>query len=135
VSAVYRDDGTADRSMGQLLKALTGEFQHLARAEVELAKVEVREEVVHAKDAALRFAIAAVVGVLAAVMLSFAIAWGLAEVVPVGVAFLIVGVVYAAIAAWAATQARNKAREIDPVPEQTVATLKEDVQWARARSN
>jgi len=121
--------------MGQLLKALTGEFQHLARAEVELAKLEVREEVVHAKDAALRFAIAAVVGVLAAVMLSFAIAWGLAEVVPVGVAFLIVGVVYAAIAAWAATQARNKAREIDPVPEQTVATLKEDVQWARARSN
>jgi uncharacterized membrane protein YqjE len=121
--------------MGMLLKDLTGEFQDLARTEVELAKVELREEVTRAKDAGLRFGVAAVVGLLASLMLSFALAWGLAEVMPVGVAFLVVGVAYAAIAAWAFVQARDRARKIDPVPEQTIATLKEDVQWARARSN
>ena len=128
-------DALTERSMGTLLKDLTGEFQQLARAEVELAKVEVREELTRAKDAGLRFGIAAVVGLLALFMLSFALAWGLAEVMPVGVAFLVVGLLYAAVATWAGIQARDRVREIDPVPQQTVATLKEDVQWAKARSN
>jgi len=69
------------------------------------------------------------------VLLSFAAAWLLAELMPVGLAFLIVGVVYAAVALWAGLRARERARDIDPVPEQTVQTLKEDVRWVKARSN
>jgi len=128
-------DDTYDRSLGDLLKELTGEFQHLARAEVELAKLEIREEIGDAKDAATKFGIAAGTGVLAVLMLSFAAAWGLAEVMPAGVAFLIIGVVYGAVAWWAFARAREQAKQVDPVPEQTIQTLKEDVQWARARSN
>jgi uncharacterized membrane protein YqjE len=124
-----------DRSVGDLLKDLTREVQRLARAEVELAKLEVREEISHAKEAAVGFGIAAVSGLLAVLLLSFAIAWGLAEVMPAGVAFLIVGVVYAIVAALVAMRTRRDAQSIDPVPEQTIATLKEDVRWARARSN
>jgi hypothetical protein len=124
-----------DRSLGDLLKTLTGDVQHLVRAELELARVETRDEITKAKDAGVRFGIAAATGVLAAILLSFAAAWLLAELMPVGLAFLLVGAVYAGLACWAALQARDKAREIDPIPEQTVQTLKEDVQWARARSN
>jgi putative superfamily III holin-X len=127
--------GADDRSLGDLLKDLTGEFQHLARAEVELAKLEIREELVDAKDAASKFGLAAGAGVLAVLMISFAAAWGLAEVMPAGVAFLIIGVVYGAVAWWAFARAREQAKHVDPVPEQTIQTLKEDVQWARARSN
>jgi Na+/melibiose symporter-like transporter len=124
-----------DRSLGDLLKSLTGEFQRLVRAEIELARVETRDEVAKAKEAGVRFGIAAGAAILAAVLLSFAAAWLLAELMPVGLAFLIVGVTYAAVALWAWLRARERARDIDPIPEQTVATLKEDVQWARARSN
>ena len=126
---------TSDRSFGDLIKELTGEFQHLARAEVELAKVEIREEIGDAKDAAVKFGIAGATAVLAVLMLSFAAAWGLAEVMPAGVAFLIIGMVYAAVAWWGYSRARESAKRVDPVPQQTIQTLKEDVQWARARSN
>jgi hypothetical protein len=124
-----------DRSIGSLLKELTGEIQRLLRAEVELAKVETREELQRAKDAGLSFALAAGAGALAVLLLSFAAAWGLAEVMPAGVAFLIVGAVYAAVAVWAGLRARDRARTIDPVPHQTMATLEEDVRWVRTRSN
>jgi hypothetical protein len=123
-----------DKSLGVLLKELTSEFQRLLRAEVELAKLEVREEVEHTGQVAKFGAIAALAGFFAVLLLSFAAAWGLAEVMPVGVAFLIVGLVDAAVAIVAAIVARNRMREVNLVPEQTVETLKEDVTWARARS-
>ncbi|MDQ3354175.1 MAG: phage holin family protein, partial [Actinomycetota bacterium] len=65
-------------------------------------------------------------------LLSFAAAWGLAAVLPTGFAFLIVGVIYAAVAAVLLVKAKVKSSEISMVPQQTVETLKEDVQWARA---
>jgi hypothetical protein len=67
-------------------------------------------------------------------LLSFAAAWALAELMPIGVAFLIVGAVYAVIAVIAALSARERARQVKVVPEQTKETLEEDAQWLRARS-
>jgi hypothetical protein len=55
----------------------------------------------------------------------------LSEIVPEGVAFLIVGVTFAVVAAIAFVVGRNAAKQIDPVPKQTMQTVKEDVQWAR----
>ena len=70
------------------------------------------------------------VAYLAVLFLSLAAAWGLAEIVPEGVAFLIVGAVYAVVAAFLLITGRQRMREVRPVPE-TTETLKEDVQWAR----
>ena len=67
------------------------------------------------------------------ILLSFAAAWGLAQVVDAGWAFLIVGLVVAAVAAVLAVAGRQKLHEIRPVPEQTVDTFKEDARWARAQ--
>ena len=53
---------------------------------------------------------------------------------PDGLAFLLVGLVYAGASAFLFVQARNRAAELNPVPEQTVETLKEDVAWARAQT-
>jgi uncharacterized membrane protein YqjE len=123
-----------DRSLGTLLKDLTKEFQRLLRAEVELAKVETREELSRATDAAKHGAVAAITAFFAVLLISFAAAWGLAEVMPVGIAFLIIGVVYAIVAVMAALAARDRARRVDLVPRATVETLEEDAQWLRTRS-
>jgi hypothetical protein len=61
------------------------------------------------------------------------VAWGLAEVVDAGWAFLIVGVVVGAAAAVLAMNGRKRLAEVRPVPDQTVDTLKEDARWARAQ--
>ena len=129
-----RDPRAEEPSIGELLGELTGEMQQLLRAEVELAKVETREELHRAADAGKKIGIAAGAGILAALLLSFAAAWGLAELMAAGLAFLIVGAVYALIAAVFAMQARDRIKSVNPVPEQTIETLKEDVQWARTRA-
>ena len=121
-----------DRSVGSLVRDAASEVSLLFRKEVELARLEVREEVAEAKATAARFGVTAFSGYLAAVLLSFAAAWGLAEVVPVGVAFAIVGVFYAVVAGIALTAARRRMRRVSP-PEETVRTLKEDVEWLRSR--
>ena len=50
-----------------------------------------------------------------------------------GVAFLIVGLIYAAIAAVMSLRGRERAREFSIVPEETVESVKEDVQWAQQK--
>ena len=56
--------------------------------------------------------------------------WGLAEVVPEGVAFLIVGAAYGIVALALLALGRQRLKAVKPVPEQTVETLKEDAAWA-----
>ncbi len=75
----------------------------------------------------------AVAALVALILLTSAAAWGLAEVVDAGWAFLIVGVVIGAVAAVLAMSGRRKLAEVRPVPDQTVDTLKEDARWARAQ--
>ena len=122
-----------DASLGELFSNLTSDLGDLLRSEMELAKVEMKEEAVKAGRAGGMVGGAAAAGYLALILLAFAAAWGLAEVVDAGWAFLIVGVVVGAIAAVLARVGQQKLSEVNPVPEQTVETLKEDARWARAQ--
>jgi hypothetical protein len=124
-----------DRSLQELWSDMTSETSTLFRKEIELAKLETKESVARAGKAGVMFGAGGVVALLALQLLSFAAAWGLAAVLPTGFAFLIVGVVYVAVAGVLFAQGRKRAAEVKVVPEQTVETLKEDVQWARAQRN
>jgi uncharacterized membrane protein YqjE len=128
VTALDRDPD--DQSLGELIGRMTTDLSTLVRKEIELAKVEVTEEVKTAGKGAGMFGATAFAGYLALLMLSFALAWGLAELIPVGWAFFCVGIVYAAVAGALLVQGRKQLRAVRG-PEQTVETLKEDVAWAR----
>src|SRR5215212_788328 len=86
-----------EAGVGELLSRVTDDFSQLVRTHVELAKVEIKEEVTRAGKGAGMVTASALAGYLTITLLSFAAAWGLSEVVPEGVAFLIVGLVWAAI--------------------------------------
>jgi uncharacterized membrane protein YqjE len=118
-------------SLGDLFSRLTADLSKLVRDEVELAKVEINQSVQSARTAGMSFGAAGVLGLLALLMLSFAAAWGLAEVVDTGLAFLIVGAAYGVAAAVLAMIGKQRLQTAKPVPEQTVETLKEDVAWAK----
>ena len=120
-----------ERPLGELLSDVTTQLQQLVRKEMELARAEIKQEVDKATKGLAAFAAAAVVGLLAAVALVFAAAWGLTEVVPEGVAFLIVGVVLLVVAGILFAGGRKKVAQVSPVPERTVETVKEDVQTAK----
>jgi len=122
---------TEDRSLSELLSDVTGEIATLFRKEVELARAETSEQVSRAAKAGAMLGAAAVVGFLTLILLAFAAAWGLSEVVPEGVAFLIVGVVFGIVAAVLASAGKKKISSVNPMPDQTVQTLKADVQVAK----
>lgn len=123
-----------DKRLGELLGELSEEFNGLMSAQVDLAKTELRREVAKAGRAASALGSAAVTAWFALLLLSFAAAWGLAEVMATAWAFLIVGGVYALVAVVLAVWGRSKAQEMrKPVETDTARTLKEDAQWARQR--
>ena len=125
----------ADKSLGDLFGELTSQFSNLVRDEVELAKVELKAEAKTAGKAGGMLAGAAVMAILAIVLLSFAIAWALAEVMPAGAAFAVVGVAFLVIAGILGLIGKKKIEDINPKPEQTIETIKEDVQWAKKQIN
>lgn len=120
-------------SLGALFGDLGRELTTLVRQEVELAKTEVREEAAKAGRAGGMVGLAAVAGWVSIVLVSFALAWGLAEVMAPGLAFLIVGVLYAVAGVVLFAAGRQRFQEVRAVPEETVDTLQEDVRWARAQ--
>jgi uncharacterized membrane protein YqjE len=131
----YNDDPSKpidpDASLGELFGRMSRDFSNLVSTQVELAKVEIKEEIAQAGKGAGLLGGGAFCAYLAVVLLSFAAAWGLSEIVPEGVAFLIVGAIYAIAAAILLPKGKDKLTSVSPVPEKTAESVKEDVQWAR----
>jgi uncharacterized membrane protein YqjE len=120
-----------DRSLSDLIGSLTSDISDLMSTQMQLAVVEIKEEVRQTGKAAGLFGGGAAAGYLAVALLAFAAAWGLAEVIPAGFAFLIVGLVFAAAAAVLAMQGKKVIQQTEAVPPQTKQSLKEDVQWLK----
>ena len=118
MAAEHRRDQSQndERSVGELFSALTREVQELLRKEVELARLEIEEQMSTATKAGAMLGAGAVLGLFAALLVSFAAAWGAAEVIPEGLAFLAVGLLYLALAGLLFVQGRTRLAEFRPVP-------------------
>jgi len=130
-----QDGDLRERPIGELLKQLSNETTTLVRQELDLAKAEMAQKGQHAGKGAGMFGGAGVIGFLALAALTAALVMAIDKATANWVAALIVGAVYAAIAGILALQGRNKVRDaVPPAPEQAVESVKEDVQWAKTRT-
>ncbi|MEU7479832.1 phage holin family protein [Lentzea sp. NPDC042327] len=120
-----------EESLGDLVSELTGDLSKLMRQELELAKAELRQEASKAGKAGGMLAAAGFAGYLTTVLLSFALVFALGAVMPLGWAALIVAVLWGIAGAVLYTSGRAKLRTVNPKPERTVETLKEDAEWAK----
>ena len=124
-----------DRPLGDLVKQLAEQTSTLVRQEVDLAKAEVAQKGQQAGKGAGLIGAAAVIGLLAAGALTAFLIMLLDGALANWLAALVVAVVFGAIAAILALQGRNRIRAATPAkPEQTVETVKEDVEWAKTRA-
>jgi predicted lipid-binding transport protein (Tim44 family) len=125
----------ADQSVPQLLKQLSEQTQTLVRQELDLAKAEMTEKGKKAGLGAGLFGGAGVMGLFAFGALTACFIALLATAMDTWLAALIVAVVYAAIAGVLALRGKREINQATPVaPEQTVDTVKEDVEWAKTRA-
>jgi len=121
----------ADASVGELIGNISDDVSKLFRQEVELAKAEVKQEATKAGKAAGMLGGAGFAGYLAVVLLSFALVFGLGNVMDLSWAALIVAAIWGVIGAVLYANGRKKLRTVDPVPHRTVDTIKEDAQWLK----
>jgi len=121
----------SEEPLSELLRVATSDLSTLFHQELELAKVEMKEEVRQVGKLGGIFGAGAICGYLALLFASFALSWLLEDVMPRPLAFLVVGVLYGIAAGVLLMQGRNRAKQLNPTPEQTIETLKEDAQWAK----
>ncbi len=123
-----------EQSFGDLFKRLSEQTSTLVRQEVELAKTEMQEKGRRAGIGAGLIGGGGLLAVGAFGALTACVIVALATAVDAWLACLIVAVVYAVVAAVLITAGKTRVQQAaPPIPEQTIETLKEDVQWARTR--
>ena len=125
----------ADASIADLMRQLSEQTSRLVSQEIELAKAEVTEKGKAAGIGAGMFGGAAGAGFYAVGALVATMIAGLSEAVATWLAALIVTVLLGAVAGVLALRGKSKVQEALPAaPEQTVDSVKEDVEWTKARA-
>ena len=124
-----------DESIGHLMSEVLQDVSKLFRQEVALAKAELKEEASKAGKAGGMLAGAGFAGYMVAVLLSLALVFALDAVMPLGWAAVIVAVLWAIVGGVLYSVGRKRMKDVDPVPRQTVETLREDAQWVRDQRN
>ncbi len=115
----------SDVSVGQLMGDISRDLSTLMRQELELAKVEMKQEASKAAKGAGMLGGAGVAGYLTILFLSLALAWALSAPVGAGWAHLIVGALWALVALVLFLLGRKQMKQVHPKPEQTVETVSE----------
>lgn len=126
------DSNLRDRPIGELLGRLAQDTSTLVHQELELAKVELTQKGKAAGKGAGMLGGAAIAGLLALGTLTAFLVLVLDKAMPAWLAALIVGILWLAVAGYLASIGRKRlADAAPPKPEQTIETLKEDVEWAK----
>jgi uncharacterized membrane protein YqjE len=126
-SAELRDHG-----VGELVKELSVQVSTLVQQEVELAKAELSEKGKKAGVSAGMFGGAGIAAVLTLGTLTAFLILVLHLATPAWGAALIVTALLGGVAGGLVLKGRTKLQEMGkPVPEQTIETVKEDIQWAK----
>ena len=129
--ADHHDEQVEQTSIGDIIGNISNDLSQLFRQEVELAKAELKQEATKAGKAGGMLGAAALAGYLVVLLLTFALVFALGEVIPLGWAAFIVGLVWAAVGAVLYVNGRKKLKTVDPVPRRTAETLKEDARWLK----
>src|SRR5262249_1730963 len=119
-------------SMSRLVSGIIDDTQRLLTQHADLLKADIRQAQREAKETGLALGLAAVLlglgGLLLLIMLALLLHW-LGPQLPLWGSFAIVGGAVTAIGAAAYFYGREKLEHLNPLPENSVEAVKEDLQW------
>jgi len=119
------------RSMAEVLQDIVANIQEIFRSEFRLAKVEIQQQAAVATRSAVPLIIGLLLGLYALGFLLLAAVHALSIVVDPWLASLIVGVAVLAISLALVSVGKNRLKQLKVVPEKTVESVKENMQWAK----
>jgi uncharacterized membrane protein YqjE len=119
------------RSMAEVLQDIVANIQEIFRSEFRLAKVEIQQQAAVATRSAVPLIIGLLLGLYALGFLLLAAVRALSIVVDPWLASLIVGAAALAISLALVSVGKNRLKLLKVVPEKTVESVKENMQWAK----
>jgi uncharacterized membrane protein YqjE len=122
------------RDLSAEVAGIAEDLRDLLKSEVQLAKAEMNEQVKAGVQVGVFGAVAAVMALLALVFLGLTAMFALNEALAMWLSALIVGAGLLAIAAIAGLAARAYMKKVTVVPKKTMASVREDVSWAKAQA-
>lgn len=123
-----------ERSTTEVLKDIVEHSQELIRSEIRLARVEIREEIAKATKAGSMMGAG---GVIALYGLGFFIGFIVAVIaiaIPMWASLLAVSGFLLIVGLAMISAGRKKMKSVNPTPDQTIQSVKEDAQWLRNRA-
>ncbi len=113
-----------ERTLGQLVADATSDVQEIVRAEIALAKAELKQDAIRGGVAAGMFGAAGYLGLLASIILTIAAGYGLTEAgLAPWLAFLILGVALLLVAGILVLVGRSQVSKVGP-PERAIRSTK-----------
>ena len=120
-----------ERSLPEVVQDMFRNVQEILRSEFQLAKTEVKEEAAEAATPIMVMGVGVVLAIYGVGFLLLAAVYGLATIMTLWSAALLVGVVVAMIAVLLINVGRGKLKRVNVKSEKLIASLQEDVRWAK----
>jgi uncharacterized membrane protein YqjE len=121
------------RSLAGLVRDIVGHIQEIFRSEFRLATVEIREEAAKVIRSGTPLVIGLILSLYALGFILLAIVHGLSLVMDAWLAALIVGFAVLLVSIALISAGRKRLKQVKVVPEKTIETVKENVQWAKSQ--
>jgi hypothetical protein len=131
---VSNSETSESRSLRDLVRDILQDITRIIRGEIRLARTEITEKLQKGKKAAVFLGAAAVAGLFAGACLVTCCIAALAIVLPLWLSALLMAVLLGGGAGGAFVMGRQKLDEVEPIPQQTVSTIKDDIEWAKNRT-
>jgi uncharacterized membrane protein len=127
--------GTDNRSLGELFSELSRQTSTLVRQEVNLAKTEMSQKASKVGKDVAAIAVGGAVAYAGFLAIGAAVILLLAEVMVWWLSALIVGLVVGIVGYMLIQRGLEALKHEDLAPRQTIETLKEDAEWAKQQTS
>lgn len=120
-----------ERSVSDVLQDILRNLQDMVRSEIRLAKVEIRDEGRRAASSGIWLGAGAVAAVSAWIFLLWTLAYALGTRMPMWAATLLVALAMAAASGVLIRNGIGRLKRVQPIPERTVESVKETLEWMK----
>ncbi len=119
------------RSTAEIVQDIIDNTREIIRSELQLARTEVADKGKRVGKAAGMLAAGGAIAAVAALLIVVACVAALSLVMPVWAASLIMAVLLGVVGGGMMMVGRQRMKQTSMVPERTISSLKEDVQWLK----
>ena len=120
-----------ERSLSIVLQDIVRNIQDIVRSEVRLAKTEFREELTKTRSAGALIAVGALSGLFCIAFLLLTVMYSLRLFLPTWAAALCVAALMGVPAGTAVAAGLKRFKTVNAAAPKTVASIKENVEWAK----